>query len=106
MLVIASFIEESLRDAALPEELISVIMRMVSMSCCRLIWNGEKTDMIKLIRGLRQGDPLSPYFFVLCMEKLGHWQRRRVAKGRLWEVKVARTGIGLIHLFFADDLLL
>lgn len=70
-----SFIDESLRDAALPEELISLIMRMVSTGACRLIWNAEKTDMIKPTRGLRQGDPMSSYLFVLWMENLGHWLR-------------------------------
>lgn len=40
------------------------------------------------------------------MEKLRHWLRRRVAEGRLREVRSSRRGIGLSHLFFADDLLI
>lgn len=101
-----SFIEGTLRDAALPEELVSMVMRMVSTGSCRLVWNGEKTDAIKSSRGLRQGDPMSPYLFVLYMEKLGHKLRKRVVEGRLQEVKASRGGIWLSHLFFAGDLLI
>lgn len=48
-----SFIVSILRDAGIPEDLILVIVRMVSRGPCRLKWNGEKTDAIKLTRGLR-----------------------------------------------------
>src|SRR4051812_39429731 len=42
-----AFIEDSMRDAALPEGHIAVVMKMVTTGSCRLIWNGEVTDAIK-----------------------------------------------------------
>lgn len=86
--------------------LISVIMRMVSTGSCHHMWNGEKTDIIKPTRGLRQVDPMSPYLFVICLEKLVPWMKLRVDEGRLQEVKALRGPIGLSHLFFAGDLLI
>lgn len=73
------FIEERLHDAWIQDYLVRVIMLLVSSSSCRLLWNGDITDEIKPSRGLRQGCPLSPYLFVLCMERLGQWLSSRVA---------------------------
>lgn len=86
-------IEESLIDADIPNGLIKVIMSMVSSSSRRLLWNGGVMNEIKPSRGLRQGCPLSPYLFVLCIERLGQWLSSEAAEGRLHcQVKLQRGG--------------
>ena len=68
--------------------------------------NGEVTDSFNPECGIRQGDPLSPYIFVLCMEKLSHLINQKLRSG-LWKcVKVSRGGPEVSHFFFADDLIL
>ena len=45
-----------------------------SESC--IIQNGHMSDFLKLKRGCRQGDPISPYIFILCAEILGKMIRK------------------------------
>lgn len=101
------FVEETLKDAVLPLIMIEVIlMKMLRKSHSRLLWNGELVEKITHSHGLRQGDPLSPYLFVLCLERLGHWIQQKVAE-RSWKpIKDIRGGRRISHLFFANYLLL
>lgn len=57
-------------------------------------------------RGLRQGDPLSPYLFILCAEGLSAAIDHATGAGILHESKVCRTAPPISHLMFADDCLL
>ncbi|GKB81236.1 ribonuclease H [Tanacetum coccineum] len=54
-------------------------------------------------RGLRQGDPISPYIFVMCAEVLSSMIRKSVMEGHIHGVKVCRGAPKISHLFFADD---
>lgn len=81
-------------------------MNCITSGACRMLWNDEVTEPILPTRGLRQGDPLSPYLFVLCMERLSHWIEDKVQAGRWRPIKVSRSGARISHLFFTDDILL
>ncbi|MCH86708.1 RNA-directed DNA polymerase (Reverse transcriptase), partial [Trifolium medium] len=56
-----NFIEDTLMKLQLPHQLISLIMKCISPNSLSLNWNGSITDSFKSSRGLRQGDPISPY---------------------------------------------
>ncbi|XP_057432117.1 uncharacterized protein LOC130724865 [Lotus japonicus] len=71
-----------------------------------VLWNGDKLLGFKPKRGLRQGDPLSPYLFFLCMERLSSLISSAVQDGRWKPVTVRGSNLKLSHLLFADDLLL
>lgn len=57
-------------------------------------------------RGLRHGDPLAPYLFVLVMVRLFWEIQEDVLLGNWKALSVSRGGMGISHIFFADDLML
>lgn len=54
-------------------------------------------------RGLRQGDPLSPYLFLLCVEGLSNILDRAINSGDLHGYRIAPSAPSVSHLLFADD---
>ena len=90
----------------LPSKLIDVIMSCVSMVSTSILFNGEALDPILPSRGIRQGDPLSPYLFIICMEFLGQLIEEKCNMKTWQPVKASQSGPEFFHLFFADDLIL
>lgn len=90
---------------------IEVNLNRLIMSCVlsvqyKVIMNGETFDSFRPSSGIRQGDSLSPYLFVLCMEKLSHIINQKLVEGNWRPVKISRNGSMISHMFFADDLIL
>ncbi|KAG7559686.1 Reverse transcriptase domain [Arabidopsis thaliana x Arabidopsis arenosa] len=101
------FLEDTIRAAGFEECWVQWIIQCVTGPSMSILWNGEKTDAFKPSRGLRQGDPLSPYLFVLCLERLCHMIDRSIAV-KDWKPICLSQGGGarLSHICFADDLIL
>ncbi|GLT49358.1 hypothetical protein SLA2020_229210 [Shorea laevis] len=101
-----TFLREVLIDFNLPEPLVRLIMFSVTSLQLSIIWNGEELPYFQPQRGLRQGDPLSPYLFIMVMEKFSHMIMSRLHENQWAPFKLSRGGLALSHLFFADDLML
>lgn len=101
-----NFIKDTLEDIGLPPNIIYLIWFAISTPSMRLLWNGEALNSFSPQRGIRQGDPLSPYLFVLCLERLFQLIQVAVGEGAWKPIKMTRSCPMISHPAFADDLLL
>ena len=83
-----------------------MIMKCVSSVEYHVRLNFEITESFEPTRGLRQGDPLSTYFFRLCTEGLTALLNHAEETGLLEGVKVCREAPAVTNLLFADDSLI
>jgi len=81
-------------------------MKCVTTVKYRIRVNRELTTEFSLERGLRQGDRISPYLFLLCAEGFSALLRREEEEGRLHGIRICRGAPSVSHLLFADDSLI
>ena len=70
-------------------------MSCVTSTRISILFNGGALEPFKPSRGLRQGDPISPYLFILCMEFLGHLIEEKCVNGDWVPLKASRENIGI-----------
>ena len=98
------FIEKVMRKIGFDNRWVNLMMECITTASYSILINGEPHGDIKASRGLRQGNPLSPYLFLLCIEGL-HGLIKKVAsngdiKGVSWNEPKLK------HLLFANDSLI
>ncbi|KAJ1691746.1 hypothetical protein LUZ63_015901 [Rhynchospora breviuscula] len=96
------FIEGVLHAIGFPSVLVHWIFNCVLKGASRVIVNCIAGRPITLRRGVRQGDPLSPYVFILAFDFLSRWITRLANYGAL---KVIKPGV-YPSLFYVDDTIL
>ena len=100
------FLLETLEFFGFLSTILKLIRTCIYTTTLEVLWNGTRTEAFTLARGLRQGDPLSPYLFMLYLERLSMLIHQAVER-KLWHtVDVCQGGSKIPQLFFADDLLL
>lgn len=100
------FVRETLVDAGLPQDFVQLVWHCISSPMMKVLWNGEAQESFQPSRGIRQGDPISPYLFVLCMERLSQLIHMAVDHDIWKPIQLNRGGPKLSHLAFADDVIL
>ena len=88
------------------ERWISLIMHCKTTVSYSILINGVAYGSIIPTRGLRQGDPLSLYLFLLCADGFSSLINNVVQNQMLSGITISRGCPMVTHLFSADDNLL
>nr|GEY71228.1 hypothetical protein [Tanacetum cinerariifolium] len=101
-----SFFKFYLRKFGFHPIMINSIMTCLATALFSLCINGESHGFFKAKRGLRQGDPISPYLFTLVIEVLNLMIKRHVRNDNRFKYHSSCGKLEITSLCFADDLLL
>ncbi|GJU73601.1 hypothetical protein Tco_1265006 [Tanacetum coccineum] len=76
--------------------------KLLNLAMGIVLVNGSPTLEFQFHKGLKQGDPLSPFLFILIMESL-HLSFSKVTNAGLFSGIPIDISLTFSHLFFADD---
>nr|GEY55030.1 RNA-directed DNA polymerase, eukaryota [Tanacetum cinerariifolium] len=96
-------VNEVMQFMGFSESWIKWILGCLHSASSSILINGSPTREFNIQRGLRQGDPLSPFLFIIAMEGLHVAMEDVMAAGLYKGFKI--NTLNLSHLFFADDAL-
>ena len=95
-----------LRHMNFPSRMVELIMRCVSSVSYQVLINGTPSKPFTPTRGLRQGDPLSPFLFTICLEGFSALIRKATNLHELHGLRLGKEGPHITHLLFVDDSLI
>lgn len=97
------FIRRIMSRMGFSTDWIEKVMKCIESVQFSVLINGNPGEKFKTGRGIRQGDPLSPYIFLLCAEGFSAMLSREESLNSFSGLKINRYCPSLTHLFFADD---
>lgn len=97
------FLEVMMRKLGYNDVWISMIMTCVTTFSYSVLVNGQPSFVFQPFRGFFQGDPISSYLYLICLERFNTLPNEANMSYRIRDVKVARSSLTINHLFFVDD---
>eukprot|EP00253_Pinus_taeda_P008610 PITA_08610 len=100
------YLEEILRSFGFSNRWISWVLSCISTPNFSILVNGTPSKTFKASRGIRQGDPISPFLFILAAEGLGRYLKQERVDGNIKGLRLWGNDLPITHQQFVDDIML
>ena len=97
------FLDIVMRRMGFSDKWCGQIQKCISTVSYSVLLNGEPTKTIFPHRGIRHGDPISPYMYIIYTEDLTSLIRQCIQRNQTHGYRASRGGPPISHLLFADD---
>eukprot|EP00253_Pinus_taeda_P002372 PITA_02372 len=101
-----NYLEKVLESFGFNRRWIEWIHSLISSPNFSILVNGTPSKIFNASRGIRQGDPLSPFLFILAAEGLGRFIKKEREANRIKCLKLWGNNLPLTHQQFVDDIML
>lgn len=101
-----SYLEAVLRAFGFSQQWIQWVVALIKSPRYSILVNGAPSTPFSPSRGIRQGDPSSPFLFVILMEDLGRLIAKKKEEGLLTGLQPIRSSRATTHQQFVDDTML
>lgn len=88
------------------KRVVNLLSQCPSVDSLFIILNGSICRTVKAERGIRQGDPLFYFLFIILLELLSRMLYKLEEEGKIQGIKIGRSNLAILHLFFVDDLMI
>lgn len=100
------YLKEIFRYFGFSNRWIDWVYNMISTPNVSIMLNGAPTSTFNATRGLRQGDPLSPFLFILVAEGLGRYFKKELRERKIKGLRLWGSNLPITHQQFVDDIIL
>jgi len=82
------------------------VYSMISTPNFSVLLNGMPLATFSATRGIRQGDPISPFLFIMAAEGLGRYFKKELRERRIKGLRLWGNNLPITHHQFVDDIML
>lgn len=101
-----NFLLSVMNQMCFPSRWILWIKGILTSTRSSILVNGCPTQEFNCERGMPQGDPLSPFLFIIAMEAFSNVMQRASNLGLISGIQLPNFGPNITHLLYADDAIL
>eukprot|EP00253_Pinus_taeda_P008502 PITA_08502 len=100
------YLERILKAFGFCDRWVNWVISMISTPNFSILLNGAPTTTFNASRGLRQGDPLSPFLFIIAAEGLGRYFKKEARERKIQGLKLWGNRTTVTHQQFVDDIMI